>query len=258
MKIPTEKPRRYERIVRDVEQAILEGKLAPADRLPSERALMASFGVGRGSVREALFALQRMGLVALAPGERAYVTRPTARRMVDELAGAARVLLAAPEGVRQFQHARRLFECALAREAAANVTPAGVGRLHEALEANRTATTLDRAVATDIDFHYRIAEMSGNPVLTALHTALGEWLREQRTTSVQAKGARPNAHRAHRRIYDAIAAGDAEGAGSAMRRHLEEVEAFYWQAAQAAPAVAPRVRPLPARRPRSRKPAPDA
>ena len=228
-------PRRYEKVLRRLEEQMLSGKYAPGDKLPSERALMMQFAVGRGSVREALFALQKMGLVALAAGERAYVTRPTAQNLVRELSGAARQLLAAPGGMRHFQHARRLFECAMVREAAARATPEGVRRLFEALEANRTAATVARAVASDIEFHYRIAEMSANPVLTALHTALGEWLREQRTTSVRATNARRNAHRAHRKIYDAIAAGDPDRAAETMRKHLEEVEAFYWQVAEALP-----------------------
>ena len=228
-------PRRYEKVVRRLEEQMLAGKYAPGDKLPSERALMTQFAVGRGSVREALFALQKMGLVALAAGERAYVTRPTAQNLLRELSGAARQLLAAPGGVRHFQQARRLFECGMVREAAAKATPEGIRRVFEALEANRTATTVARAVASDIEFHYRIAEMSANPVLTALHTALGEWLREQRTTSVQATNARRNAHRAHRKIYDAIAARDPERAAEAMRAHLEEVEAFYWQVAEALP-----------------------
>ena len=228
-------PRRYETVVRRLEEQMLSGKYAPGDKLPSERALMSQFAVGRGSVREALFALQKMGLVALAAGERAYVTKPTAQNLVRELSGAARQLLAATGGMRHFQHARRLFECAMVREAAAMATPEGISRMFEALEANRTATTVARAVASDIEFHYRIAEMSGNPVLTALHTALGEWLREQRTTSVRAPNARRNAHRAHRKIYDAIAAGNPDRAAKAMLEHLAEVEAFYWQVAEALP-----------------------
>lgn len=232
MSLTSAKPRRYQKIVRHFEEAMLSGELSPGDRLPSERELMASFGVGRGSVREALFALQKMGLVALAAGERAHVTRPTAKKMVRELSGAARQLLAAPEGVRHFQEARQLLECALAREAARKSTPDGMRALFDAMEAHRTSTRREPAIAADIAFHYRIAEMSGNPVLTALHTALGEWLREQRATSVQVAGAKRSAEIAHRRVYEAILAQDPDAAAVAMAGHLDEVEGFYWQAAQ--------------------------
>lgn len=225
------RPRRYEAIVRALEQAMLDGDLVPGDRVPSERALMARFKSGRASVREALFALQRMGLVSLSAGERATVSRPTPAAMIRELSGAARRLLAAPDGKRHFQHARRLLEAAIASEAAEKADDPALARLEAALIANRDAADLDTAVATDVVFHYRIAECVGNPVLTSLHVALGEWLREQRTTSVAAAGAREQANRAHAAIFRAIAARDPAGAAVAMRRHLEEVEAFYWRAA---------------------------
>lgn len=223
--------RRYEHIVRAIEQAMLAGEIAPGDRLPSERDLMARFASGRGTVREALIALKRMGLVSLSPGERACAIQPTAGALVRELSGAARRLLAAPDGMRHFQQSRRLLECAIAGEAAKSPSRAALLRLHEALVANRDAPDLPRAIATDVEFHFRIAEMTGNPVLTALHAALGEWLREQRTTSVAAPEARQTANRAHAAIYAAIAAGNPGAASAAMQRHLEEVEAFYWQAA---------------------------
>ena len=208
---------------------MLAGEYEPGDRLPAERERMAQFAAGRGTVREALIALQRMGLVSLSAGERALVSRPTAGTMINELSGAARQLLAAPDGIRHFQQARRLLECALAAEAASRVTAEGLAQLHEALEANRKARDVPRAITTDMQFHYRIAAMAGNPVLTALHTALGEWLAEQRTTSVQVTGARRAANLAHRRIHDAIAARDPQAAAAAMRQHLQEVEAFYWR-----------------------------
>jgi DNA-binding FadR family transcriptional regulator len=245
MQTESAKSRRYEHVVRHLEEAMLSGELAPGDRLPSERALMATFGVGRGSVREALFALQKMGLVALAAGERAHVTRPTAKNLVRELSGAARQLLAAPDGVRHFQEARQLLECALAREAASRVTPDRLRLLFAAMEDHRLARQRERAIAADMLFHYRIAEASGNPVLIALHTALGEWLREQRATSVQARGAKAAAALAHRRVYDAIAARDPDAAAAAMQSHLQEVEAFYWEAV---PSASTLLAPSPARR----------
>ena len=228
---------------------MLAGELVPGDRLPSERELMSRFGSGRGTVREALFALKRMGLIALSPGERAAVIRPSAGALVRELSGAARQLLAAPDGMRHFQQSRRLLECAIAGEAARSRQASSLARLEVALVANRDAPDLPTAIATDVEFHFRIAEMTGNPVLCALHAALGEWLREQRTTSVAAPEARERASRAHLAIYQAIAAGDPDAARAAMQRHLEEVETFYWQAAAGErPDADARTRARPARR----------
>ena len=106
--------------------------------------------------------------MSLSPGERACAIQPSAGALVRELSGAARRLLAAPDGMRHFQQSRRLLECAIAGEAAQSPSPAALQRLHEALVANRDAPDLPRAIATDVEFHYRIAEMTGNPVLTAV------------------------------------------------------------------------------------------
>jgi GntR family transcriptional repressor for pyruvate dehydrogenase complex len=99
--------RLYEDVAIGIENLIREGHVGPGDPLPSERDLMKRFGVGRPAVREALFALSKMGLIAVRNGERARVIQPTAEVVVDSLAGAARHLLAAPGGIRSFQEARR-------------------------------------------------------------------------------------------------------------------------------------------------------
>lgn len=55
---------------------ILRGTLGPGDRLPSEAALIARFGVSRITVRQALAELQSTGLVQTVNGKGSYVTRP--------------------------------------------------------------------------------------------------------------------------------------------------------------------------------------
>ena len=115
---PIHRRKLYEEVLIRLEALIHEGEFKPGDPLPSEREMMAHFGVGRPAIREALFALQRMGLVVVANGERPRVSSPTTKTLLGELAGAARSMLAKPEGMQHFQQARALFECALAEEAA--------------------------------------------------------------------------------------------------------------------------------------------
>ncbi len=61
----------YEQVADHIAEAIRTKQYAPGDQLPSERELMERLGVGRSAVREALFALQRMGLVEVRSGTRA-------------------------------------------------------------------------------------------------------------------------------------------------------------------------------------------
>ncbi|HYZ63242.1 MAG TPA: transcriptional regulator NanR [Acetobacteraceae bacterium] len=227
---PIRRRKLYEEVVARIEAMIHSGEYAPGDQLPSEREIMEAYAVGRTSVREALFALQKMGLVTINSGERARVTLPTAATLVGELSGAVRHMLAQPTGIEQFQQARALFETALARWAAKQATVEQIAALERALAANKNAIGQHiRFERTDVAFHYVLAEMPGNPIFTALHAAMADWLFEQRTTSIRAAGSERAAYRAHKRIFDAIAARDPDAAETAMQEHLDEVARYYWQ-----------------------------
>src|SRR3954447_12492979 len=62
-----------DRVSREIEEAILKGKLGPAARLPTEGELCRSFGVSRTVVREALQQLAARGLVHSVAGSGSYV-----------------------------------------------------------------------------------------------------------------------------------------------------------------------------------------
>lgn len=219
----------YEQIAEQIQEEIARGSMRPGEQLPSERDIMAKYGVGRAAVREALFALAKMGLIAISSGERARVIEPSPAVLVQELSGAARLFLASEEGMRQFQEARRVFESALARRAAEIATGEDIEMIRAALDANRTAGDTRRFEETDIAFHRAIAEVGGNPIFPAISDGLTEWLLEQRRGTAQVPKAAQIAVEWHERIFDAILRHDAEAAAAAMSGHLELVGRFYWQ-----------------------------
>ncbi|MEO8136489.1 MAG: transcriptional regulator NanR [Betaproteobacteria bacterium] len=228
---PIRKRKLYEEIVDRLEILMLDGSLPPGEQLPSERDLMTTFQVGRTAVREALFALNRMGLISLQNGERAIVTRPTASALLDELSPSIRHMLQADEGIRHFQDARTLFEVALVRHAAEHATAADLERLAAALEQNKRALgDTDAFIETDVAFHFVLAEIPRNPIFTSLHSAIAAWLKEQRAISVRQPSSPESAYRAHARICKAVTQRDVDGAERALLRHLQEVSRFYWQA----------------------------
>ena len=214
-----------------LQETILSGSLQVGDALPSERELMERYGVGRPAIREALFSLERAGLISIAGGERARVARPSARSMLAGLDPAVRHWLSDKGGVRHLQTARLLLEVGLAREAARTANPAGIERLRAALAANEAACgDATRFERSDVAFHYVFAELSANPIFTAMHQAMVGWLTEQRAITLKTAGAEARALRSHRRIFEAVAAADPDAAEREMRGHLEEVAAMYWQA----------------------------
>jgi DNA-binding FadR family transcriptional regulator len=223
--------KRHEEIAEHIELQIITDRIAVGDSRPSERDLMDQFGVGRSTVREALFRLQRMGLVTLRQGAPARAARPTTEGMVGELDGAARHFLSTPDGVRHFQHARLLFEVSLARDAALHADDEKLARLAEALSANRRAIgDQPRFVQTDLDFHFTLAQIAGNPIFTALIRALGDWLGKQRALSAQGGATQHDVYTQHAAIVDAITARDPVRAAQAMDDHLTKVTRLYWRA----------------------------
>src|SRR3954467_4471621 len=66
-------------IADQIRQAIVTGKLDQGERLPPERELAEQFGVSRVTVRDALRALEAMGLIEVKVGARggAFVTVPS-------------------------------------------------------------------------------------------------------------------------------------------------------------------------------------
>jgi GntR family transcriptional repressor for pyruvate dehydrogenase complex len=226
---PIQRRKLYEEVLIRLEALIHEGEFKPGDPLPSEREMMAHFGVGRPAIREALFALQRMGLVVVANGERPRVSSPTTKTLLGELAGAARSMLAKPEGMQHFQQARALFECALAEEAARLATLDDMRALEKALAANKDSIGDDaRFMRSDVAFHFAVATIPRNPIYVALHEAIVEWLVDQRSVSLRRPGTDRLAFQSHRANFEAIEARDPAAAGQAMRRHLEDIAERYW------------------------------
>lgn len=213
-------PRRlYRQVADQLRRLIEEGGLSVGDRLPTERELSERLGISRPTVREALIALEVEGRVRIRVGSGIYVARP--QRKAPE-AGAGEI-----EGPFEVLRAREVVESAIARQAAAGVTPEALAALDAALarmEAGPHVTA--QAVAHDRRFHVAVAGVLGNAVLERF---VGD-LFDQRLTPYFARLSQyfetdeswRLAHVEHRAVRDAIAAGDPVGAEAAMRRHLQE------------------------------------
>jgi GntR family transcriptional repressor for pyruvate dehydrogenase complex len=226
---PIKRRKISEEVADRIEQVIREGRLGVGDPLPSEREIMAGLGVGRSAVREALFSLTKRGLVEIRNGEKARVAAPDLGVVIGEMSGAARRMLAQPDGVRDFQDARRLFETGVAARAAERIDDAGIASLAAALEANRAAIgSQGRFHDTDFLFHRQIAVAARNPVFLAVTESIVTWLLEQRHRTAQTTEHAEVAYAAHREIFDAIAARRPAAASDAMDRHLAVVERLYW------------------------------
>jgi len=217
---PVRRSRLYEQVADRLRAHIDVEGLKPGDRLLSERDLAERLGVSRTSVRQALTALEVTGIVEIRHGGGVFITEPP-ETVLPLLAGA---LADEHEQLPAVMEVRQAIEAQTARLAAQRRVEDDIAVLDLALrrmqEANRAKE--DPADA-DREFHDRIVAAAGNPLLQMLWDQLSASVDKTRRASLARPG-RPQASlKAHRRIRDAIAAGDPDAAAKAMLDHLAVV-----------------------------------
>ena len=219
---PIKSTRIYEEIIRQVKGMIAEGRLKSGDQLPPERELAEKFLVSRASVREALRALESLGLVAIRPGEGTFVREISVETLVEPL---ALVMLSQREAVGELFEARRLLEPALARLAATRATPEEIGEMERILDEQAKEIASGRTgLLQDAHFHAAIGAAAHNRAITRLAHGIMDLLTQSREESLSTPGRPERSHQSHRRILQAITRRDARGAEQAMLEHLETVE----------------------------------
>ncbi|EJH0661893.1 TPA: transcriptional regulator NanR [Escherichia coli] len=222
-KRPLKRKKLSELVEEDLENMIRQEVFKEGEYIPSERALMEMFNVGRPSVREALATLRRKGLIEVNNGERAKVCRPTPYTLINELSGIARDYMSSKDGMQHFEELRLLFELMLVRYASIYATSEQKNKLNQAIEDCRKYVDNNvNFIHADINFHRILSEIPENPIFVAIHTALINWLinshtreyghltKEQNTISLKQ----------HIDIYNAICDGNPDKAENILKTHL--------------------------------------
>ncbi|WP_118134481.1 transcriptional regulator NanR [Oceanicella sp. SM1341] len=208
---------------------IRSGELAPGDVMPSERALMERFGVGRPAVREALQSMANKGLISISHGERSRVNKLTAVIAFDQVDDIAKLLLSTePANLEHLKQLRKLLEAGSVQLLAGRCTPADIAALRAAVADQRSSLGDDKAfVEKDIAFHVAIARLTGNPLIQAVTQAMLSWLFEYYTPLLHWSGREKTTLSEHERIVDHLEADDTEGAVRMMGDHLARSDPLY-------------------------------
>ncbi|HXP80534.1 MAG TPA: FadR/GntR family transcriptional regulator [Verrucomicrobiae bacterium] len=212
----------YQKVVKQVQDIIRDGLLRPGDMLPPERELAEQLHVSRGSLREAILALESMGLVEPRHGEGTIVRDLSAAPLVNQLSV---MLMQKRALVGELLEFRLMVEPTLAARAAANATEEEIAHLEEIL--SRQKAKVDHgelAIEEDSKFHYAIAQAARNSVVLKVLDVFMDYLRESRELSLQVEGRPQRSLNSHRRILNAIARKNPAAAEKAMRRHITAIE----------------------------------
>ncbi len=226
--MPLRRRKRSDEIAEHIERAISTGEFKEGAPMPSEKELAERFGVGRPSVREALFTLQQQGLVEITSGTRARVTTPSGKFLAGQVATLIRRMTATSRGQEHMEQVRLLLEAGVAWQAARAATEEDITSLKEALDANTAALgNIGLFVRTDVAFHAQLAVITRNPVFIGIYDALVGWLIDQRTTTIHMPDADTLSVRDHTAIFEAVAARDPMRAFNEMIGHLRLISELY-------------------------------
>ncbi len=191
-------------VQQELERRIVQGELAPGDKL-NEAALAQSLGVSRGPVREAFRGLEEAGLVRQEKNRGVFVRH-----------------IALDEALEIFD-LRAMMDEAVGRQLASHITPEQLRQVRarvETMERAVKAGDADHYHLLNLEFHDTLVAFAGNRKLTALYRRVINELSLFRRINLADSKQLPQSASEHRAIVKAIAAGDAQAAGQAMRQHV--------------------------------------
>ncbi|WP_408899429.1 FadR/GntR family transcriptional regulator [Nocardioides sp. R1-1] len=209
--------RLYEQVAEQITAWAAEAGLRVGDRLPPERELAVQLGVSRATLSQALVALEVVGVVAVRHGDGTVLVRPTTASISQAIREHA-------DRLPDIHETRDALETKLAALAAQRRTDEDLAAIEAALDAMAADIEAGgRGVEGDEQFHAAVTAASHSALLARLMLEIGPLVRESRLESL-AQPERPRASLAgHRRIAEAIAAGDPVAAARAMHDHIDMV-----------------------------------
>jgi DNA-binding FadR family transcriptional regulator len=229
---PVQPVRAYERIVEQIEEALARGDLSPGQRLPSERELVAQFGVSRSTVREALRVLASNGVVRSRPGD------PNGPEILPYSLGALRKQMTRLARVDELSLGeligfRMIMDGAAIQLASRLRTDEQLAEMEQTLVAMRAAIDVDFAAFSEADvaFHEAVARVSRNSLIQVCNevvrgVVLG-LIADKIAHAANSRALMLESLQHHTEVVEAIRAGDGHAAARIARQNLYDYYATY-------------------------------
>ncbi|WP_223693285.1 FadR/GntR family transcriptional regulator [Leifsonia poae] len=195
------------------------GAIPRGARLPPERQLAQSLGIGRSAVREALAALEILGIIDVRPGSGTYLRGSASELLPETLSWG--LMLGEPR-TDELIALRGRLEIFAAELAATQIGDDALTRLDRHLTAmHNSLGNHVRFIEADLKFHLEIAASAGNQVLSdllrSIRSLLRIWVERGLSSDDEAQAALAE----HAEVLAALRARDPRAAAAAMTRHMD-------------------------------------
>jgi DNA-binding FadR family transcriptional regulator len=203
-----------DQVFRELVGAVLDGRYAPGERLPAQRALAADLGVNMASLREGIKRLEQLRLIEVKHGDAMRVRDWRAHGGLDVLAYAAAT---DPQLVSSLFEARRLLLTEAARLAAGRRTDDQAQALRDVAAAIAAAETDQHVQLLDLAFFAALIDAAQNLVFTLILNSIRELYLENLGHFAPIVSGREELAPLYTEAAAAIAAQDGDRAAAATR-----------------------------------------
>ena len=209
-----------------IRNLIKEGKLKPGDKLPAEQMLAKEFGTSRPSVREALSALEILGITESRGGKGNFIKDTLGSPIFEQ----EFMELEEEESPFELLEARKALEIEIASLAAKKASQEDINSIDESLRNMEKALgNIPKMMEFDREFHINIAKAAHNNLLFSMMTYLSNLLKEKLWVNMKEKtwnlpGYPQKYLKEHNEIFNAIKNKDSKNARKQVNHHLAGVE----------------------------------
>jgi DNA-binding FadR family transcriptional regulator len=199
------------------------GQWRAGERLPPERQLSESYGIGRSAVRRVLQQMKELGLIEQTVGSGTFVANDFENKLPAPRASNAVNNISPAE----LMEARMLFEPVLIDMVVRNGTAADFAEMEECCKQAEQAATLEQFEYWDGAFHQRVANATHNSFVISVFDLMNKVRECAEWGVLKKKSVTPERRRAyqheHRTLVNALKLRDADAAKQAMNAHLVHV-----------------------------------
>ncbi|KOR24686.1 GntR family transcriptional regulator [Clostridium sp. L74] len=229
MFMPIKNAKVYEQVIEQIKTMIISGNLQKGDKLPSERELVDQLKVSRTSIREALRALEIVGLIKCKQGEGNFIRDNFDNSLFEPL---SLVFMLEKSNKEDIIEVRRIIEVEAAALAAKRITKEQLKKLEYIIDEIKNSEDEKILVKLDKNFHYEIAQASNNFILlniiNSCSTLIDSLIQNARYKIKIMKNFdnKKELLDQHEKIYLALKEKDSKLASKLMNEHLEFSEKF--------------------------------
>lgn len=211
-------------IIEQIQNMIMSGELKIGDKLPPERELTETLNVGRPALREALKALEVIGVIERIHGQGNFISNNIVNSFFKPLSLTFRLSNGKPEEILQV---RFLLESFTVDLAAKNSTDEDIKKLELLHKKMILSESLEDKAKYDKEFHFEIARISDNILIINLFQSVSYlmdlFINETVRISELEEKAIHRIYEEHKNIIEAIKENNSTKAVGAIKKHLENV-----------------------------------